>query len=235
MLIIGHRGAGGSFPENTLLSFEKAIKSGVEMIELDVHRSADGELVVMHDDKVNRTTDGKGWIRRLTFSQIHQLDAGNGEKIPLLEDVFALVQGRVKINIELKGKNTAGLVAQHIREYRKKYHLPSETVCVSSFDHRQLFRFRENDHETRIGILYNGRPIKYVQKARLLQAFSVNLSLRATKPSRIQKIHAQGLQVWVYTVNTVADLEQMRTWGVDAVFTDFPERLLHHLSIRNSE
>ena len=226
MRIIGHRGAAGTFPENTLLSFEKAIQTGVEMIELDVHCSADGRLVVMHDEKVNRTTGGKGRIRQMTYAELQPLDAGKGEKIPLLEEVFALVRGRIKINIELKGRNTAVPVARKISDYRKQFGLNTDCVVVSSFSRWQLLQFRKEDKDTRIGILYPGNPIGFYLWAKKLHAFSVNLSVRAVNASRVRKIHARHLEVWVYTVNTLALSDAMEKAGVDAVFTDFPERLL---------
>lgn len=116
-LIVGHRGASGYEPENTLLSFERAIAMGVDMIELDVYVCKTGQLVVMHDDTINRTTNGKGKVMELTWDTLKKYDAGKGEHIPLLSQVFDLVNKRIIINIELKGPHTAKPVAELINYY----------------------------------------------------------------------------------------------------------------------
>jgi len=102
MRIIGHRGASGYAPENTLESFDLAIRQGVSVIELDVHRCASGELVVIHDETLDRTTNGKGSVAKMTLNELKELDAGNGNSVPALEDVFETVARRVKINIEIR-------------------------------------------------------------------------------------------------------------------------------------
>src|SRR4051794_29972802 len=105
-LIIGHRGAAGLEPENTLRSFARAIEIGVDAIELDVY-CVDDRLVVIHDDTLERTTNGRGEVMKSTFAALRQLDAGRGERIPTLEEVFAAVPERLTVNVELKGSGTA--------------------------------------------------------------------------------------------------------------------------------
>jgi glycerophosphoryl diester phosphodiesterase len=117
MQIIGHRGASGYEPENTLRSFQKAIDLGVEMIELDVYTCKSGELVVMHDDKVNRTTNGNGYVFNMTLTELKTLDAGKGEKVPTLVEVFDLINKKIAINVELKGEGTAESTAELIQKY----------------------------------------------------------------------------------------------------------------------
>src|SRR6056297_2287931 len=104
VLKIGHRGAMGYEPENTLRSFKKAIELNVDMVELDVYVCSSGELVVIHDDKVDKTTNGKGYVSEKSFDELRKLDAGMGEKIPTLQEVLDLIDKRAKVNIELKGK-----------------------------------------------------------------------------------------------------------------------------------
>jgi len=226
MLIIGHRGSGGTAPENTLASFEKAIRAGVKMIELDVHQCASGELVVIHDDKINRTTTGKGLVAKKTLTELQQVDAGEGEKIPTLREVLNLVNRRVKINIELKGAGVAAPVVELINEYKENCDWKTDDFCVSSFDHQQLKAFRKLDKATKIGILYERHPRGFAALAETLQASSINISLHAAKPRVVEEIHARGLEVWVYTVNELRDFERLLEMNVDAVFTNFPEKLL---------
>ncbi len=224
MLIIGHRGASGTAPENTLASFEKAIQTGVKMIELDVHLCATGELVVIHDEKVNRTTSGRGFVAEKTLAELKQLDAGQGEKIPTLREVLNLVNRRAKINIELKGPDVAASTAGLLNEYKKNHSWKTDDFCISSFDHQQLVQFRELDNTTRIGILYDGKPHNFVMLAKKVQAFSVNISLHTANAGLVEKIHNAGLEVWVYTINRVSDFNRLTHRGVDAVFTNFPEK-----------
>ena len=226
MQIIGHRGSAGTAPENTLLSFEKAITAGVNMIELDVHRCQSGELIVLHDEKINRTTNGKGAVNRKTLEQLEQFDAGQGEKIPTLREVLNLVNRRVKINIELKGAATAIPVVQLLEEYKNRFGWQTGDFCISSFDHRQLLQFRQLDPLTPIGILYEGYPKGFVSMAQKLQAASINIPLRKATRKTIDIIHAHQLEVWVYTVNRPEDFLRLKQLGADAVFTNFPEKML---------
>ena len=120
MQIIAHRGASGTEPENTLRSFSRSLTMNIDAIELDVHLTKDKKLVVIHDNSVKRTTNGKGYVKNLMFKQLRELNAGLDEKIPLLEEVFDLVNKKVMIHIELKGTGTARPVAKLIEEYVKK-------------------------------------------------------------------------------------------------------------------
>ncbi len=120
MKIIGHRGACGYEPENTISSFKKALELGVDAIELDVYVLGRGELVVIHDDKVDRTTNGKGYVLDYSFEELRKLDAGNGQTIPTLEEVLDLVNMKTSVNIELKGTGTAKAVASTIYNYLAK-------------------------------------------------------------------------------------------------------------------
>ena len=135
-MTIGHRGAKGHEPENTIASFEKAIKLGCDYVELDVHL-ADEELFVIHDSRVDRTTNGSGKIAELTREQIESLDAGNGQKIPTLSEVLAFINGRCGVNIELKGAGTAGPVCDLLNTLLNRSHL-SSPILISSFDYREL-------------------------------------------------------------------------------------------------
>ncbi len=226
MLIIGHRGASGTAPENTPASFEKAIRMGVEMIELDVHRCASGELVVIHDEKINRTTSGKGFVSDKTLHELQQADAGEGERIPTLHEVLRLVNRRVRINIELKGSGVAAPTADLLHYYKENCGWQTEYFYISSFDHQQLMQFRELDRLTKIGILYERYPHGFVALAKALKATSVNIPMRVVSPELVNEIHSHGLEVWVYTVNNPRLLKRLQEMNVEALFTNYPDRFL---------
>ncbi len=225
MLIIGHRGTAGTASENTLASFEKAIRAGVQMVELDVHLCATGELVVIHDEKVNRTTNGKGAVARMSLAQLQQLDAGQGEKIPTLRQVLQHINRRAKVNIELKGKEVAAPVFGLLEEFKSRGGWKTGDFCISSFDHAQLLQYRQMDNATPIGILYSRHPRRFASLAQRLHASSINIPMAAAKADTIRKIHAENLEVWVYTVNEIADALHLKNLGVDAIFTNFPEKM----------
>lgn len=225
MLKIGHRGAMGYEPENTLRSFKKALELGVDMVELDVYVLKTGELVVIHDDKVNRTTDGKGYVIDKSFEDIRALDAGQGEKVPTLKEVFDLVDKKVPINVELKGENTAKPVAELIKNYIGEKGWTTEHFLVSSFDHYELKDFKELMPEIRVGALITGIPIGYSDYAKSLDAYSVNLNLEFINKRFVDDAHDKGFKVFVYTVNDEDDIERMRQLGVDGLFSNYPDRI----------
>ncbi|GMT44270.1 MAG: glycerophosphoryl diester phosphodiesterase [bacterium] len=227
MLIIGHRGASGTAPENTPASFEKAIRMGVEMIELDVHRCASGELVVIHDEKINRTTSGKGLVSDKTLHELQQADAGDGERIPTLHEVLSLVNRRAKVNIELKGSGVAVSTADLLHYYKENRGWQTGDFYISSFDHQQLMQFRELDHFTKIGILYEKHPHGFVVLAKALKATSVNIPMRVVSPELVNEIHGHRLEVWVYTVNNPRLLKRLQELNVEALFTNYPDRFLY--------
>ena len=222
-LCIGHRGARGHEPENTLRSVRRALELGAHGIEIDVW-FADGELVVIHDARLDRTTNGRGYVSRKTFAQLRALDAGQGERIPTLREVFETVNRRAFIHIELKGRRTAGPVGALIAEFVEQRGWRYEDFVVSSF-HRAELRAM-SDPRIAIALLL-ARPTRlYALSARRVRAGAVNPALRFVTQRFVEDAHRRGLRVFVYTVNDPADFARMRAWGVDGVFTDFPERAL---------
>tara|TARA_B100000676_G_scaffold84630_1_gene84697 strand:- start:2466 stop:3164 length:699 start_codon:yes stop_codon:yes gene_type:complete len=217
---IGHRGACGHAPENTLASFELAIDMGCPWIELDVYAVGD-ELVVIHDDDVDRTTNGTGAVMELPLPELRALDAGNGEQIPLLREVCELAEGRCGINIELKGPDTAAPVCALLDDLTAGAAWAPEHFLLSSFRHAELARA---SRRYRHAPLF-GRAADFVAIGRTHNAFSINLSLRLTDAATVEQAHAAGLRVYVYTVNEPADIERMRAIGVDGVFTNYPDRV----------
>ena len=221
MLCIGHRGACGHEPENTLRSVRRALELGAHGIEVDV-RVVDDELVVIHDATLNRTTNGRGYIARRSFIELRGLDAGGGERIPTLREVFDTVNRRAFINVELKGRRTAGLVCALIDEFVGASGWSYDDFLVSSFHRRELAQI--NSPRIRIGLLFTRPSPLYYFPARKLHAWSVNVALRYVSRSFVEDAHRRGLKVFVYTVNEPADISRMRAMGVDGIFTDYPER-----------
>jgi glycerophosphoryl diester phosphodiesterase len=223
LLAIGHRGAMGYEPENTLASFRKALELGVDGIELDVY-FIDGHLLVFHDERLERTTNGQGLLAEQDFAQLRALNAGNGEQIPTLPEVFAVIGGRAGLNIELKGKGTAGAVVEFIASQRQAG-WPNELFLVSSFDQQLLRKVRQLDARVLLGVLVDGPLQDHLDFASELQAYSIHLSLAAVDRSLVEEAHAQELKVFVYTVDEIDDLKKMAAIGVDGVFSNYPDRV----------
>lgn len=226
MLCIAHRGASGVAPENTLRAFETALRCGAPWIELDVHVVED-QLIVIHDDDLSRTTNGQGRLAERSFAYVRSLDAGDGERVPTLDEVFDLVDRRAGINIELKGPDTALPTLDRIQEALGHRGWTNEQFLVSSFDHTQLRIARGRLPAVRRGVLFPRTfPGNRIARARALGAYSVHFRLKSARRKLVDTAHAHGLQVMVYTVNRPADIRRMLAWGVDGVFSDFPERVL---------
>ncbi len=224
-LIIGHRGACGYAPENTLASFRKAFDFHVPMIELDVHVCKSGELVVIHDDTVDRTTNGSGYVMEQTLAELQSYNAGNGEIIPTLEAVMDSNAEHTPTNIELKGPGTAEPVAELIQKYiAHGWH--NDDFLVSSFNHRELKKFQVVSPQVRIGALFTGIPLDLAKSLAGLDTYSINLSREFIDQDIVDEAHELGKKVLVYTVNSRSDFERITALGVDGVFTNFPDRFL---------
>ncbi len=222
---IGHRGAKGYIAENTLESFAKAMELGIDAIELDVQVCKSGELVVFHDHRVERLTNGIGRIEDLEYKYLKKLDAGNGAIIPTLEQVLDLIDNKVIVNIELKSKNSAKEVAKLTELYINKHNWKKTNFLISSFDHIELLQFKKLSPEINIGALTASIPTNYALFAENLGAYSINISLEFTNQAYVDDAHKRGLKVFVYTVNHPKDIAICKAMGVDGIFSDFPDRL----------
>jgi len=222
--IFAHRGASGYEPENTLRAFRRALALGARWLELDVYAVA-GELVVIHDATLERTTNGSGCVMDKTLADLRALDAGGGEKIPLLREVLALLGKDAGVNIELKGPATAIPVAELIAAHLKRSALAPEQFLVSAFDHGALQTFRNLLPRIRIAPLVRGVPRDYARGAAALGAYAVHAARPAATARFIADARRRGLKFHVFTVNTREELEKMLARGVDGVFTDYPDIL----------
>jgi len=226
MLIVGHRGACGYEAENTLKSFQRAIDMGVSMIELDVYVCKTGELVIMHDDDVDRTTNGNGHVVDMTFDQLRALKIDGTEQIPTLQEVIDLVGRKIPINIELKGPGTAKPVAALVKKYLAAGWKTGDFV-ISSFDHKQVAEFKLLHPTVKTGALFepwdtSPKMIKAVEKCK---ADFIGLDLKAVTSDLVKLAHDAGFTVLVWTVNDKASADKMRAFKVDGIFSNYPDRV----------
>ncbi len=233
MKIFAHRGVSGHFPENTLPAFAAALETGCHGIELDVflHR---GELVVIHDRQVDRTTNGHGLLEDFTPAELCKLDAGNGQPIPTLWQVLQLCANQLEINIELKGHDTAPALVAMLRRAQSELALRLDLVLVSSFHHPLLRQLKALLPEIRIGVLIAHYPLDGVQLALQLGAVSLNCDRGFLDKLLVEQAHQAGLELYVYTVNQQRELLALRDMGVDGVFCNFPAEALQWLNARTA-
>lgn len=231
MIIIGHRGAMAYEPENTLLSFKKAIEQGLTWVELDIY-IVDGKAIVFHDARLERTTNGKGKLLSNSFKSIRQLDAGKGEQIPTLEELLDCLGPSVTFNIELKGPNCSKVVADIIKSYISKPNWSLANFLVSSFDHEQLEQIQKVIANVRIGVMLHGMPIGKAKSASALNAYSVHQKLEYARKDFIEDALSRNLKVFIFTVNEIDDIELMLKRNVTGIFTDYPDRTLKYIASR---
>ncbi|MCZ8523126.1 MULTISPECIES: glycerophosphodiester phosphodiesterase [Paenibacillus] len=231
-LVIGHRGAAGEAPENTLASFGLAVKQGADAVELDVHLSADGELIVCHDATVNRTTDGAGVIAEMTTDQLRRLDAGRwydetyaGEGLPTLEEVFVQVPAWVMINVEIKCPYSPRL-QQRLLELLKQYGRLDSTV-VSSFNHKILRLLQEAEPALKIGLLYDANLVHHrgLAEGSGMKVYSLHPHHLLIDPEDVADAAAHGLKVYPFTVNDEVQMHRAIRAGMSGIITDYPARL----------
>jgi glycerophosphoryl diester phosphodiesterase len=217
VIIFGHRGAPG-YPrraENTIASFNKALEAGATGLEFDVRRCGDGRLVVIHDDSIDRTTNGKGRVADLCYEDLCRFDAGEGECIPLLADVLDQFGARCLLNIELKDTGIAADVTTLVLERRLERH-----VIVSCFDWEEL---KPLPPEVPIALL-SSKLGNLIEKAREFRAAAIHPRHDLVTRSLVDLAHQAKLRVHVWTVNDRNDICRFRSFQVDGIFSDFPER-----------
>jgi glycerophosphoryl diester phosphodiesterase len=223
MLIFAHRGASADAPENTLLAIDLALTQQADGIEIDVYQLGD-DLVVIHDNWVSRTTNGKHALTEYTLEELQKLDAGQGQFVPTLWQVLQRVQGQCLVNIEVKGVNKISLVNECINKAVNQLNFKSAQFIVSSFNHHLLLAFKNIAPRIKIGALTANKPLKYAHFAQELQAYSVNADISFVDHNFVIDAHSRGLKMFVYTVDEPEDLRRLKAWGVDAVFSNGPAK-----------
>lgn len=221
LLCIAHRGAMGHAPENTLAAMARAIELGTPALELDV-QWVDGALLVFHDRRLERTTDGSGYLDAQPLAALRALDAGQGERIPTLEEVCRLVGDRACLNVEIKGPATAAQLAAFIAALG----WDRRRILVSSFDHRQLAEFKQLEPAVPLGALTCSLPLDDARFAAALGAGSVHPAADFVDRRFVDDAHRRGLHVYAHGTDHPDDIARLHALGVDGVFTGYPELVL---------
>jgi glycerophosphoryl diester phosphodiesterase len=231
-LVFGHRGAMGYAPENTMAGFRKAVELGVDAIELDVHLTRDGEAVVLHDPRLERTTSGRGWVRNHTLAQIRELDAGShfeaafaGQRVPELGEVLAWARGRCVVDIEIKGDpapypGIEGRVVDLIRSHD----MVDETIVIS-FEHPTARRVKELAPEITAGILYRCRPIDVVGMAREAGVEALLPHWSDCRIEDVARAHQSGFSVHAWATSEPDEIRALLAMGVDSICSNHPDRV----------
>lgn len=231
-LRIAHRGASGSYPENTRIAFEKAMEAGADMIEIDCQLCKDGHVVVIHDERLDRTARVRGLVRSKTLKQLKKLDTGawfkrsfRGQRVLTLEEVMESMAGQAEINLDIKAAPRGPLGIELKVLFTLSHYDYLHRSIVSSFNHRVLRRFRELAPEARIGVLY-GAGIKEspFQVAKEISAYSVHVQKELATPQFLERAAELGLKRFVWTLNEVVEMERFLALGVDGIVSDFPEK-----------
>ena len=220
VLRIGHRGACGHAPENTLASIEKAISFACDLTEVDVQRTADGSLILLHDERVDRTTNGKGPVAEMNLEDVWKLDAGRGQKIPTLEEALTTAHSRIGLILELKAEGLAYDICGIVRASG----FPGE-IIYASYLHDELQHVRRADPDAKTLVLFKRLPKNPAAEATRLQATHVGLRFDTATMPLVKTLHKARFTVFVYTVNKPADITRMRAMGVDGIVSNFPDRI----------
>jgi len=232
---IGHRGAAAECPENTLVSFARALEHGVSMIECDLQLTSDGQVVIFHDWTLERTTDGSGVVCELPLAAIRRLDAGSwrdarfaGAKVPTLDETLDLVLPSAMLNLELKcrGPREDARALAQAAVAAVAGRSAFDRVIFSSFDGVCLEEVRAASAEAPIGVLWDAPPFEAAfARAALLGAIALHPRASTVTPALVEEAHSRGLAVYVWTVNPVETIIRLVRDGVDGVISDHPERL----------
>jgi glycerophosphoryl diester phosphodiesterase len=225
--VIAHRGASAYAPENTLAAFRKAKELGAQWIECDVQLTKDGQPVIFHDSTLDRTTNGSGRLRWKTWESISHLDAGNGERIPTLEELLECVQ-RLSLSLHLEIKPSFGRVREttdKVMNILKQAPLDSMELRISSFSRAMLRAVRKLNSTVPLGMAMDRWNPFWKRSADRLSCVSIHCDKNILTPKRVREIKNTGRQVLAYTVNDRAEAEALFDMGVDGVFSNYPDLL----------
>ncbi|WP_299182972.1 glycerophosphodiester phosphodiesterase family protein [uncultured Aquimarina sp.] len=222
MKIIGHRGAAGLVAENTVESIAEAFKYDVKGIEIDIHKCKSGELVVIHDETLERTTNGKGKVSEFTLQELKKYRTKEGYRIPTLNEVLDFINAKCILNIELKGIGTAGPVMELLERRIKDSDWDYDDFILSSFDHSQLFQIKSKTSKFKLGVLTEKNIPSILKVAEVLEAFSVHPPILSLQKEEVTSAKNNGFKVYTWTVNDSSKIKSSKTWKVDGIITDFP-------------
>ncbi|MDR3541289.1 MAG: glycerophosphodiester phosphodiesterase [Desulfosporosinus sp.] len=231
MKVLGHRGAAGSAPENTQISFAKGLEYGVDGFEFDVQLSRDGEVVVCHDERIDRTSNGMGWIKDLTLQELKHLDFGSWfTKLPVCQEIPTLrelLEVFASLNLELNVEIKSGLI-QYPGIGEKVVNLLGEfdqldNSIISSFDHQLLLNLKQHYPRLKTGILYDSAPIKPWLYAKFLKAQYLHPAWYFVTPELVKSSAVLGIEINTWTVNSSFAAAKVKTARVSRIITDYPQ------------
>ena len=224
---IGHRGAKGYAPENTLMAFQKAVDMAVDGIELDVHLSLDGAIMVIHDPTIDSTTNGKGAVNKLSLQELKSfvIKETHDERIPTLEEVFDLVNQQCFINIELKNYETADVVVALIEKYVSEKNWNYIDFIVSSFDWNALQQVFFLNDKIPIGVLTATDLELAIAFAKFIKAKSIHPYFHLLTEENTALMQEKGFEVFTWTVNEIEDIYTIKLLNINGIITDFPDRI----------
>jgi glycerophosphoryl diester phosphodiesterase len=224
--VIAHRGASGHLPENTLPAYELAIAQGADMIEIDLHRTRDQAVVITHDEDLSGL-GGRGEIADASLAEVRALDAGGGERVPLLAEVLDRFGPRIGFNLEIKRGTRAeypGVEAEALAAVTERGILAR--TLFSSFHDPVLARLRELSGAARIALVLSPESAERpIERARRLGAEAINPWCGLARRELVEAAHAEGLAVYVFTVDEADEMQRLLALGVDGLFTNYPDRM----------
>lgn len=222
MIVMGHRGAAALEPENTLLSVERAIGIGVDAVEVDIRATRDNELAIIHDATIDRTTNGKGFVRDYTVEELKRFDAGKGQKIPTLQELIDFTRNRVNLFLELKDEGIEQRVADSVRK-NDLY----EKACVISFWHSMVKRVKALDAGIRTGVLIVGCPID-THMAGSAGANALVMNYAFVSKEFVELAHHDNFEVHIWNIDDPRLLDRYTDMGVDGIASNNPQILVDH-------
>ena len=225
-VVCGHRGAMGHETENTLASIKKGMELKADMLEIDVFKIKTGEMVVFHDDDLDRITNAKGKIEDYSFDDLRKVLVAGKHQIPTLQEVIETIDKKVVLNIELKGTNTATDTYRIIEEYKKKG-WSNKDFFISSFRVEELQTMRSLSKEITIGLLAYKDPIANIIKtAKTLSAQAINPYYKTLTTENVAIMKANNFKIYPWTVNEPIDINNLQALKVNGIITDYPERII---------
>lgn len=222
---IGHRGAKGYIAENTLESIQKALDLKVDGVEIDVHLSQTGELFVYHDFTLERLTEGSGDIAMKSFEELKSLKINGQFKIPTLLEVFDLIDKKCILNIELKGVNTAFETCKSIQLYTETKDWKFDHFMVSSFNTDELHTVYNINKDIPLAVLTESDLDAAIDFAATINAAAINPEYQLLNKHNVKEIQDLGYKVNTWTVNEIDDIALVKTYGVNGIISDYPDRL----------
>lgn len=225
LLKIAHRGAKAYEPENTLQAFQKALDLHADGIELDVHLSADGHIIVMHDETIDKMTNGKGDVNTFTLAQLKLFLIAEKYEIPTLDAVFDLVDKKCFINIELKNADTLKKVVSLIEKYIAEKNWNYEHFIISSFDWDALQKVHHLNPNIPIGVLTEEHLDTALAFAESIKAKAIHPDFHLLSNENVRQIQEKGFLVFPWTVNTEEDIQKIKSYNVNGIITDFPDKI----------